>query len=162
MDDFCEIFVLYKQFLNGGSIWIMLGIDTSSSDYEDILTIANCLAEVGHEVKVLHAVHYKDNLYLKVFGELMETRYSRKCPDLLVDGDFFEYESYTTSQPKKASRNMLHNGLAQSDHVILRQCNLTDGYMIQQIRGQIINGTPVSSVWLFNGREVRLLYNTEG
>ena len=141
---------------------MMLGIDTSGSDYEEILIIANCLAEVGHEVKVLHAVHYKDNLYREVFGELVGTRYYRKCPDLLVDGNFFEYESYTTDQPKKAFRNMLHNGLAQSDHIILRQCNLTDGYMIQQIHGQIINGIPVSSVWLFNGREIRPIYNTEG
>ena len=162
MDELSDIFVLYKQFSSGGSIWMMLGIDTSGSDYEEILIIANCLAEVGHEVKVLHAVHYKDNLYREVFGELVGTRYYRKCPDLLVDGNFFEYESYTTDQPKKAFRNMLHNGLAQSDHIILRQCNLTDGYMIQQIHGQIINGIPVSSVWLFNGREIRPIYNTEG
>ena len=45
----------------------MLGLETTGSDYDDILAIANCLAEHGHEVKVLHAVHYKDPIYREVF-----------------------------------------------------------------------------------------------
>ena len=57
---------------------------------------------------------------------------------------------------------MLHNGLAQSDSIIIRQYNLTDEYMIQQIRGQIQDGIPVLSIWIFDGHKVRLLYNTEG
>ena len=139
----------------------MLGLDTAGSDYNDILAIANCLAECGHEVKVLHAVHYKDPLYREVFGELIGTRYYRKCPDLLVDGVFVEYESYKTAQPKKAFRNMLHHGLTQSDSIILRHCNLTDGYMLQQIEGKLKNGITVSNVWIYDGFGVRLLY-TEG
>ena len=162
MEELCELFVLYKQYPNGGKIWLMLGLDTTGSDYEDIIAIAKCLAKDGHEVKVLHAVHYRDPLYQKVFGELIETRYYRKCPDLLVDGDYVEYESYRTDQPKKAFRNMLHNGLAQSDRIILRYCKLSDGYMFQQILGQIRKGVPVSRVSIFNGITVRLLYNTEG
>ena len=101
-------------------------------------------------------------LLIKNFGELIGTRYYRKCPDLLEDGNFVEYESYTSDQPKNAFRNMLHNGLAQSDRVIIRHCGLTDGYMIQQVEGQIRNGIPVSNIWVFNGQEVRLLLNTEG
>ena len=110
MNDDSDLFVLHKQFPSGGKIWLMLGLESSGSDYEDILAIANCLAESGHEVKVLRAVHYKDPLYHEVFGELIGTRYYRKCPDLLVDGEFVEYESYTSDQPKNAFRNMLHNG----------------------------------------------------
>lgn len=162
MDEASELFVLYKQYSNNGKIWLMLGLDTTGSDYYDILSIAECLAKEGHEVKVLHAVHYKDPLYRAVFGELIGTRYYRKCPDLLVDGEYVEYESYKTDQHKKAFRNMLHNGLSQSERIILRHCFLTDGYMSQQIRGQINNGVPVSCVWIFDGSEVRVLYNTEG
>lgn len=162
MDDNCDLFVLYKQFTSGGKIWLMLGLDRTGSDYKDILAIANCLAKSGHEVRILHAVHYKDPLYREVFGELIGTRYYRKCPDLLVDGNYVEYESYKSDQPKNAFRNMLHNGLAQSDMIIIRNCNLTDGYMSQQIRGQIQNSVPVSKVWLFNGKTLRLLFNTEG
>jgi hypothetical protein len=60
MDEASELFVLYKQYSNNGKIWLMLGLDTTGSDYYDILSIAECLAKEGHEVKVLHAVHYKD------------------------------------------------------------------------------------------------------
>ena len=162
MEESCDLFVLYKQYRSGGKIWLMLGLDTAGSDYEDILAIANCLADSGHEVKVLHAVHYKDPLYREVFGELIGTRYYRKCPDLLVDGCFVEYESFRSDRPKNAFRNMLHNGLAQSDMIIIRDCHLTDGYMVQQICGQMQYGVPVSVVWVFNGETVRLLYNTEG
>jgi hypothetical protein len=162
MGDSCDLFVFYKQYPSGGKIWLMLGLETTGSDYNDILAIANCLADRGHEVKVLHAVHYRDPLYRAVFGELIGTRYYRKCPDLLVDGVFVEYESFKSDQPKNAFRNMLHNGLAQSDNIIIRQCNLTDRYMYQQIRGQSQKGYSVSNVWIFDGKEVRLLYNTEG
>ena len=91
MTDNSELFVLYKQVPGGGEIWLMLGLETTDSDYKDILSISECLAAEGHKVKVLHAVHYKDPLYKVVFGELIGTRYYRKCPDLLVDGEYVEY-----------------------------------------------------------------------
>ena len=162
MIDDCDLFVLYKQFPSGGTIWRMLGFDETGADYEDILAVADCLAESGHEVKILHAVHYKDPLYRKVFGELIGTRYYRKCTDLLVDGEFVEYESYTSNQPKNALRNMLHNGLSQSDSVIIRQSNLTDGYMLRAIQGYLQNGFSISKIQLFNGQYIRTLYKTEG
>lgn len=140
----------------------MLGLETTGSDYNDILAIANCLADRGHEVKVLHAVHYKDPLYREVFGELRGTRYYRKCPDLLVDGEFVEYESYKSNHPKNAFRNMLHNGLTQSDSVILRHCNLTDGYMMRKILSKREKGVAISMVSIFDGQELRTLYKTEG
>lgn len=140
----------------------MLGLEAVGSDYYDIIAIAEYLAKIGHEVKVLHAVHYKDPIYREVFGELIGTRYYRKCPDLLVDGEFVEYESYNTNQPKNAFRNMLHNGLSQSDSIIIRQCNLNDGYMLRTIKGYIQNGYSITSIQIFDGHYLRLLYKTEG
>lgn len=123
------------------------------------LFVPDCLAECGHEVKVRRAVHYKDPLYREVYGELIGTRYYRKCPDLLVDGEFVEYESYTTNQPKKAFRNMMHNGLEQSDNLIIRSCSLSINYMARQIQGYVQEGLAVSNVWLFDGKEIKALYN---
>ena len=40
MDDSCDLFVLYKQYPSGGKIWLMLGLETTGSDYNDILAIA--------------------------------------------------------------------------------------------------------------------------
>ena len=162
MVDSSDPFVLYKQYPGGGTIWLMMGLDDSGSDYNDIMNIAECLAERGHEVKVLHAVHYKDPLYREVYGELIGTRYYRKCPDLLVDGEFVEYESFKTTQPKNAFRNMLHGGLTQSDNIIIRQCGLSDGYMLRAIRGYINNGSSISTIQLFDGKNLRALYKTEG
>ncbi len=162
MEDSGDVFVLYKQYPSGGTIWLMIGFDSSGSDYDDIMAIAECLAHNGHEVKVLRAVHYKDPLYRLVYGELIGTRYYRKCPDLLVDGEFVEYESYTTTQPKKAFRNMLHNGLEQSDSLIIRKCSLTDNYMIRQIQGYVQKGFSVSHIWVFDEKEAYSLYNTVG
>ena len=162
MDSSDDLFVLYRQCPDGGKVWLMPGLDQSRPDYKDIMAIADRLAQQGHEVKILHAVHYKDPLYREVFGELTGTKYYRKCPDLLVDGEFIEYESYTTAPAKNAFRNMLHNGLAQSDRIIIRQCNLTDGYMLRAIRGYIQNGVTISEVLLFDGSRLRMLYKTEG
>ena len=162
MVDSCDPFVLYKQYPSGGKTWLMLGIDNSSSDFNDILTIAECLAEQGHEVKILRAVHYKDPLYREVFGELIGTRYYRKCPDFLIDGEFVEYESYTTDQPKNAFRNMMHGGLSQSDIIIIHHCGLSDGYMLRAIRGYIQNGRSITEILVFDGNSLRILYKTEG
>ncbi len=124
MDSSDDLFVLYRQYPDGGKVWLMPGLDQSRPDYKDIMAIAERLAQQGHEVKILHAVHYKDPLYREVFGEL--------------------------------------NGLAQSDRIIIRQCNLTDGYMLRAIRGYIQNGVTISKVLLFDGSRLRMLYKTEG
>ena len=57
---------------------------------------------------------------------------------------------------------MLHNGLSQSDSIILRHCNLSDGFMLRAIRGYILNGSSVNSIQIFDGKKLRVLYKTEG
>ena len=84
MSDSSELFVLFKQYPSGGTVWLMLGLDATGSDYDDILAIADCMAKAGHEVKVLHAVHYKDPVYHEVFGELIGTRYYRNVQTFLL------------------------------------------------------------------------------
>ena len=54
--------------------------------------------------------------------------------------------------------NNRHDGLAQSDSIIIHHCNLSDAYMIQQIRGKIQKGVPVLSIWIFDGKEIRQLF----
>jgi len=163
MEDSSGVFVLYKQYPSGGQIWLMLGLDDSGSDYNDIMAIAECLAESGREVKVLHAVHYKDPLYKEVFGELIGTRYYRKCPDLLVDGELFEYESYVRPWTKRKLSNMLTNGLRQSGRIIIDN---RDGTTIRQITRAVqsrlnVNAT-ITEVWDFNRGCVVCLYKNTG
>jgi len=141
----------------------MLGLDNSGSDFNDIMTIAECLAESGHEVKVLHAVHYKDPLYREVYGELIGTRYYRKCPDLRMDGSFYEYESFVRPWTKRKLSNMLTNGLRQSDRIIIDN---RDGTSIRQITRAVqsrlnVNAT-ITEVLAFDGIEVISIYKNTG
>ena len=163
MEDSCGVFVLYKLYPSGGKIWLMLGLDSTRSDYDDILAIAECLAERGHEVKVLRAVHYKDPLYREVFGELIGTRYYRKCPDLLVDGDYYEYESYVRPWTKRKLSNMLTSGLRQSDRIIIDN---RQGTSIRQItravQSRLNVKAPIKEVWVFEGIEVLDIYKNTG
>lgn len=44
----------------------MKGLDKSKSDYNDLIVIANCFARLGHTVKILRSLHYKDSLYKEI------------------------------------------------------------------------------------------------
>ena len=163
MVDSCDPFILYKQYPSGGKVWLMLGLVSSGSDYDDILAIAKCMAEKGHEVKVLHAVHYRDPLYRVVYGKLIGTRYYRKCPDLLLDGELYEYESYVRPWTKRKLSNMLTNGLRQSERVIIDD---REGTSIRQIARAVqsrlnVNAT-IREVWIFDGIEVINIYKNTG
>ena len=46
MDDF----ILYKTFPSGGTVSLMTGLDKTSSDYNDLLSIACCFAHTGKNV----------------------------------------------------------------------------------------------------------------
>lgn len=150
---------MYKQFPSGGTIWLMLGMDTTGPDYDDIMAIAECMAKSGHEVKLLHAVHYKDPLYHAVYGELIGTRYYRKCPDLLVDGYFVEYESYVRPWNKRKLSNMLSGGLKQSDRLIIDN---REGASVRQIlraiKSRLNVNASISQVWIYDGDSVIGIY----
>ena len=114
-----EDFILYKTFPSGGTVSLMTGLDKTSSDYNDLISIACCFARDGREVRILAPVHYRDPMYSRVFGNLIGSRYERKCPDLLINGLFFEYESYT--RPFKARKicHMVRRGSEQSERIII-------------------------------------------
>ncbi len=161
--DICDIFEIYIDYPGGGKVWLMQGLDTSGLDYEDILAIAKCLANSGHEVKVLHAVHYKDPLYREVFGELIGTRYYRKCPDLMVDGYLYEYESYMRPWNKRKLSNMLTNGLRQSDRIIIDNRGGTGVRQIKRaIQSRLFVNATISEVWIYDGKNVIDVYKNTG
>ncbi|MBQ6952695.1 MAG: hypothetical protein IJP81_02160 [Bacteroidales bacterium] len=162
MDDSCDLFVLYKQYPSGGTIWLMLGLGTSGSDYKDIMAIAKYLAKNGHEVKVLHAIHYKDQLYREVYGELIGTRFYRKCPDLLIDGRFYEYESYDRPFKSRKISHMLKRGAAQSSRIIIdNNRGASDRFIINMIENRLKDKNfrgDIEEVYLYEKGEVRPLF----
>jgi len=112
-------FVCIKSFARGGSVWSMNGLDKKNSDYKDLITIACLFARKGHTVHLLSPVHYKDPMYHNIFGELIGTRYYRKCPDLLIDSYFYEYESYKRPFFSRKISHMLKRGAEQAERIII-------------------------------------------
>ena len=162
MVDSCDPFVLFKQYPSGGKILQMKGIDASRSDYKDILTIAIFLAKGGHEVIVLHAVHYKDPLYGLVYGDLIGTRYYRKCPDLLVDGHYFEYESYDRPFKSRKISHMLKRGAEQASRIIIdNNKGASDRFIINMIQSRLNDRNyrgEIEEVYVYEKGSVRRLY----
>ena len=152
-----EDFILYKAFPSGGKVFLMNGLDKTSSDYNDLLSIACCFARAGREVRVLAPVHFRDPLYVRVFGSLIGTRYERKCPDLLIDGVFFEYESFIRPfSPGKIS-DMLTRGSLQSDSIIidLRDSSTQPHHIKRQIINKLRDPSferSITNVWSYNGQ----------
>lgn len=162
MVDSCDVFVLYKLYPNGGKILKMRGLETTSSDYKDIMAIAKCLAKSGHEVKVLHAVHYRDPLYRLVYGELIGTRYYRKCPDFLVDGYYYEYESYDRPFKSRKISHMLKRGAEQANRIIIdNNKGASDRFIINMIENRLKDRNfrgDIEEVYVYEKGTVRKLF----
>lgn len=97
-------------------------------------------------------------VYQNIYHSLMGTRYEGKCPDLLVDGKWYEHEGFATDNPKRAFRNMLTHGLKQSDRLIIDRLDLTEAYMKRIIYQRVKDGHGIAEIWIKDGQELRLLY----
>lgn len=155
-----NLFTVYKTYSNGGIIQIMKGIDRTAIDYKPLLTVARVFAEQGKKVQITNKVHYKSQEYSDVFGRLFGTKYERKCPDLIIDGLFYEYEGYIKPWKKRKVKNMISHGLAQSDRIIIdnnRGCS--DRFIRRAVYDRKnLNNQKIEEVWLYEKGKVRLLY----
>ena len=134
----CDIFTLFKSFKDKGVVLLMSGLDKTNPDYKDLITIACCFAKKGHEVRVLASTHYKDPLYREVFGQLIGTAYYRKCPDLMIDGHFYEYESFERPFKSNKISHMIKRGAEQADRIIIdNNKGASDRFIINMIVNRI-------------------------
>lgn len=141
------------------SVRIMDGLDFSKPDSKDILHIAECFARMGCEVVVLHPVHFKSPEYAEVYGPLLGTKYERKCPDLKVDGEYYEYESYVRPWAKRKLSNMITAGLRQSDRIILDNRDGTSlRQIIRSIRARLNVNAHIKEVWVYDGDSIIDIY----
>ena len=97
-----------------------------------------------------------------MFGGLKGTKYERKCPDLIVDGRYYEYEGYTGQWSKRKLKNMLSHGLKQSDRIIINNNKgCSDRYIIQCIKSRILDKSfnyDIKEVWVYEKGKVRRLW----
>ena len=96
--------------------------------------------------------------YECVYGDLIGTKYEGKCPDLRINGLYYEHEGFITDNPKRAFSNMVRHGLKQSSRFIIDKPDLTDAYMKRIIKQRIMEGQTIVEVWLIENGKLRLLY----
>jgi hypothetical protein len=145
-------FKLYKSFDGGGRVEIIEGYEPKS-DHNDLISIARNFAISGKVVQIPTPIHHRDAAYKQVFGTLIGTRYERKCPDLIIDGKFYEYESFSPPFKKRKVSNMISHGTEQSARIILNNNKgCSDRFIRQNILQRIRNkkfNLPIEEVWLY-------------
>ena len=137
-------------FPNGGKVVVYNTIERNTEDFHRILSCAKFLAQQGRQVVMPPKldVPYKNPAYDMIFGSLRGTQYYGKCPDLQVDGVWYEHEGFSSVNPKTNFSNMCRRGFRQSDRIIIERCVLTDGYMLRSIEGQMKSGIRISELWV--------------
>jgi hypothetical protein len=152
-------FRILNEFSNGGRVEIIDGYK-KVSDYTDLKTIARDFAMKGHKVQITTSIHYKDARYKQVFGKLIGTAYERKCPDLIIDGKFYEYESYTPPFRNSKISHMIAAGLKQSSRIIINNNKGAEHRSIKKnIHNRIINERQhIDEVWVYEKGRATLLY----
>ena len=143
----------------------MSGLDKTSSDYNDLLSIACFFAKKGKTVKVLSSIHFKDKRYRNVFGPLIGTIYYRKCPDLMIDGEFYEYESYERPFKAKKISHMIKRGAEQSGRIIIdNNKGASDRYIINMVLKRITDKffqKEIHEIYVYEKGAVRRLYHNK-
>ena len=94
-----------------------------------------------------------------LFGGLIGTRYEKKCPDLCVDGKYYEYESYVRPWNKRKLSNMLSDGLRQSDRLIIdNRGGASVRQIIRAIKSRLNVNATITEVWIYDGDSVTDIY----
>ena len=151
------------RYPNGGSLTVYNSIDRTTGDFHRIRCCAEFFARQGKTVVMTPKldVPYKNPAYDMIYGSLKGTPYYGKCPDLLVNGVWYEHEGYSNVNPKTNFSNMMKRGLRQSNRVILEDCGLTDGYMKRNVLVRISENQMITEVLVRKGDEIRVIFKAE-
>ena len=148
-----------------GLIRINRLVNQNDNDYNKLYQIAEYFADKGSVVELAPKMSRSSNFeYESLYYDLIGTKYEGKCPDLKIDGLWYEHEGFITDNPKRAFRNMLSHGLKQSNRIIMDKPDLTDRHMKRCIQNRINNGEDIVEIWLRdNDGNITLLYKkTDG
>ena len=152
---------MYKKFRNSGEIEIIEGYK-KKSDHKDLISISREFAKNGDNVKITTDIHFKNEKYMEVFGELIGTKYERKCPDLIINGKFYEYENYTPPFKRDKLYRMFSRGLSQSSRIIINNNKgATHRYIKNAIGNRIRLGQEIDEVWVYEKGNNILLYKKQ-
>ena len=152
---------MYKKFENSGKIEI-INEYKKRADHKDLLSISRFFAQNGDDLKITTNIHFKDKKYEEVFGALIGTKYERKCPDLIINEKFYEYENFIPPITKRSLSNMFTRGLSQSSNLIINNNKgMTDRIIKKVIFNRIRIGQTINEVLLYEKGVVRMLYKKQ-
>ena len=156
---------VYKQYENGGKVLIPRNINKKGSDYKPLLNIANLFAKEGKVVKLTLVVHFKSDEYKQIYGSLIGTIYERKCPDLEIDGVFYEFEDFIPPFNKKKISRMIKKGTEQSSNIIINNNKgASDRFILRNIKERMEDKNfkyEIKEVWLYEKGKLRLLFKIQ-
>ena len=142
-----------------GIIRINRMVDPNDSDYPRLYEIAKHFAKDGATVELTPKMSRPSKFkYECIYGDLVGTKYEGKCPDLRINGLWYEHEGFITDNPKRAFSNMMAHGLKQSSRIIINKPDLTDAYMKRIIKQRLMEGQVIEEVWVLEKEGIRLLY----
>ena len=147
--------IRYKK----GLIRINRLVNQNDNDYNKLYQIAEYFANKGSVVELAPKMSRSSNFeYESLYYDLIGTKYEGKCPDLRIDGLWYEHEGFVTDNPKTAFRNMLNHGLKQSSRIIINRPNLTDAFMKRIIKQRVKDGHDIDEVWIMDDNSIIPLY----
>jgi SPP1 gp7 family putative phage head morphogenesis protein len=149
-----------KTFKNGGTYSEHILIDKTKPDYKMVKNVGIEFARNGEHVKLLPKVHIKSSGYKNIYGALEGTKYFKKCPDLLINGKFYEVESFTPPISKKKLGNMLSRGLKQSNNIIINNNKGMNHRYIEKAIYHRVNNLKqnINEVWIYEKGKIFQIY----
>ena len=142
-----------------GLIRINRLVNQNDNDYNKLYQIAEYFADKGSVVELAPKMSRSSKFeYESLYYDLIGTKYEGKCPDLKIDGLWYEHEGFVTDNPKTAFRNMLNHGLKQSSRIIINRPNLTDAFMKRIIKQRVKDGHDIDEVWIMDDNSIIPLY----
>jgi len=158
-------FRIMATFPNGGLVMIHRLVSETDSDYTKLLSIANFFAQQGRTVVLTPKMKRPPQFnYARIYGSLIGTKYEDKCPDMMIDGVWYEHEEFTSANPKRAFRNMLAHGLKQSSRLIIDAPGLTYRYMKRVIYNRVNTNQDIDEILIreSTGLIIELYKKTNG
>lgn len=152
-------FRLDHKFANGGALYIHQSLDKKKPDYDAVKAAGKYFAQEGNIVKMTPSVHYKSPEYKEIYSSLIGTQYERKCPDLEINGKFYEFEGFVKPWKKNKVQHMFSCGAKQAPNLIIDNTGgCSDRYLRRNILARKNVGTRIDSVWIYEKGRIRIFY----
>lgn len=149
-----------ETYENGGIIESYPMVPTETLDYNRILESAKFFAKQGSHVVITPKFDSPKNCpaYDEIYGSLKGSEYYGKCPDLWIDGRWFEHEGFISQNYKRAWNNMIKHGTKQSNYLIFEKPDLSGTWLQRSLFNHLSNGSGIEELWLKEGETLKLFY----